>query len=209
MTSFKNTTAIMMILLTAAILVGCQGDVSDKQPYHLNPNMDYQARYDTQEPSQFWDDKRAMRQPVEGTVARGDLQEDDAFYRGKDGDEYVTELPVELTMELLERGRERFNIYCSVCHSMSAEGNGMAVQRGMLPPPNLHEDIYRARPVGQIFEVITRGSATGNMSGYADQVSTEDRWAITAYLRALQLSRQASLDMVAAEVAEEKGWKTP
>jgi hypothetical protein len=194
-------------ILAVMMLAGCQGDVSDNQPYHLNPNMDYQARYDAQEPSTFWEDGRAMRSPVEGTVARDELYEDDKFYRGKDGDAYVTELPVELTMELVERGQQRYDIYCAVCHSRTAEGNGMAVQRGMLPPPNLHEDIYRARPVGQIFEVITKGSATGNMPGYASQIPTHDRWAITAYLRALQLSRQASIEMVSAEVAKEKEWK--
>ena len=133
----------------------------------------------------------ASRPLVSHTVARGELQEDEAFYTGKIGTNLVTTLPVPATRELLERGRERFEIYCSVCHGRTGEGNGMIVQRGFPVPPSYHIDRLREAPVGHFFDVMTQGY--GIMYSYAERVKPQDRWAIAAYIRALQLSHNTKL----------------
>ena len=129
----------------------------------------------------------ASRPIVMHTVARGHLEEDDVFYRGKIGTNLVTTFPMPVTRELLERGRERYDIYCSVCHGRTGEGNGMIVQRGFPVPPSYHIERLRQAPVGHFFDVMTQGY--GIMYSYAERVKPEDRWAIAAYIRALQLSR--------------------
>ena len=133
----------------------------------------------------------ASRPIVPHTVARGQLQEDEAFYTGKLGTNLVTALPMPVTRELLERGRERFEIYCSVCHGRTGEGNGMIVQRGFPVPPSYHIDRLREAPIGHFFDVMTQGY--GIMYSYVERVKPEDRWAIAAYIRALQLSRNVKL----------------
>src|SRR4051794_19853848 len=135
----------------------------------------------------FQDNQMASRPLVQNTVARGQLNEDKIFFTGKKGTNLVTALPVALNRELLERGRERFEIYCSMCHGRTGEGNGMIVQRGFPPPPSYHIDRLREAPVGHFFDVITHGY--GIMYSYAERVDVPDRWAIAAYIRALQLSQ--------------------
>ena len=139
----------------------------------------------------------ASRPVVMHTVARGQLNEDEAFYTGKIGTNLVTTFPVPVTQELLERGRERFEIYCSVCHGRTGEGNGMIVQRGFPVPPSYHIDRLRQAPVGHFFDVMTQGY--GIMYSYAERVKPEDRWAIAAYIRALQLSHNVKLADLSAE----------
>ncbi len=134
-----------------------------------------------------------MRTPVAGTVSRGNLREDTVYYEGKDENgELVRSLPVEVNYKLLLRGQERFDIYCAVCHGPAGEGNGIVTQRGMLPPPTYHDDRMREKSDGHIFDVITNG--TGNMKSYKHQVSVADRWAIVAYVRALQRSQHAGYE---------------
>ena len=135
----------------------------------------------------FFQDNMASRPVVLHTVARGQLQEDEAFYTGKIGTNLVTTFPMPITREVLERGRERFEIYCSVCHGRTGEGNGMIVQRGFPIPPSYHIDRLRQAPIGHFFNVMTQGY--GIMYSYAERVKPEDRWAIAAYIRALQLSQ--------------------
>lgn len=139
----------------------------------------------------FQDNQMASRQLVAHTVARGHLDEDEAFYTGKIGTNLVTTFPIPITRELLERGRERYDIYCSVCHGRTGEGNGMIVQRGFPVPPSYHIDRLRQAPVGHFFDVMTQGY--GIMYSYAERVKPEDRWAIAAYIRALQLSHDMKL----------------
>jgi cytochrome c553 len=149
----------------------------------------------------FQDNQMASRQLVAHTVARGHLEEDEAFYTGKIGTNLVTTFPIPVTHELLERGRERFDIYCSVCHGRTGEGNGMIVQRGFPVPPSYHIDRLRQAPVGHFFDVMTQGY--GIMYSYAERVMPEDRWAIAAYIRALQLSQGTKLaDLPASERAK-------
>src|SRR4029077_12687893 len=127
----------------------------------------------------------------EGTVARGWLRADPRLSEGKDGPMLVTALPMPLTRDLLVRGRERFNIFCAPCHARAGGGRGMVVRRGYQPPPSLHVERLRDAPVGHFFEVSTHG--LGAMPDYAAQIPVEDRWAIAAYIKALQLSEWASL----------------
>jgi mono/diheme cytochrome c family protein len=165
-----------------------------------------QPRYEPLEASAFFSDGQSARPLVTGTIARGQLQEDDAYYRGKDDHgEEVTEIPVKLDRALLERGQERFHIYCSVCHGPGGNGDGMIVQRGFNRPPSYHSERLRAASVGHIFGVITRGF--GAMPRFAPQIEPHDRWAIIAYVRTLQRSQNATLDDVPAD--ERKQFEEP
>lgn len=139
----------------------------------------------------FRDNQMASRPLPAHTIARGQLEEDEAFYTGKIGDKLVTEFPMPITREVLLRGQERFNIYCSPCHGRTGDGNGIIPQRGFPAPPSYHIDRLRDAPVGHFFDVITHGY--GVMYSYAARVEPEDRWAIAAYIRALQLSHNAKV----------------
>jgi mono/diheme cytochrome c family protein len=158
-------------------------------------DMQDQPKYLPLQPSKFFADGRSSRPLVPGTVARGHLNDDAAYYTGKQANEPVAALPVPVTAELLQRGRERYNIYCSPCHDRVGNGEGMIVQRGYRRPPSLHIDRLRAAPVGYFFDVITNGF--GVMPRYRVQIPPADRWAIVAYVRALQLSQHATLGDVA------------
>jgi mono/diheme cytochrome c family protein len=178
--------------LTAAALfgiaifaTGCRQDMHD------------QPKYRPLAASSFFPDGRSARPMVEGTVARGYLKNDIPLYFGKaarDSKDFVTELPVKLDKALLERGQQRFNIFCSPCHGQSGDGEGMVVQRGLKHPPTYHSDRLHKQPVGYFFDVMSNGF--GVMPSYASRIPVNDRWAIVAYVRALQYSRAATLDDV-------------
>jgi hypothetical protein len=142
----------------------------------------------------FRDNEMASRPLPAHTIARGQLEEDEAFYAGKIGTNLVTTFPIPVTRELLVRGQERFDIYCAPCHGRTGDGRGMIPQRGYPVPPSYHIDRLRTAPVGHFFDVITRGY--GVMFSYASRVEPEDRWAIVAYIRALQLSHDAKISDV-------------
>jgi cytochrome c553 len=139
----------------------------------------------------FQDNNMASRPLVANTVARGHLYADEVRYKGKLGTNLVEIFPFPITREVLERGRQRYDIYCAPCHGRTGEGNGMIVQRGFPAPPSYHIDRLRTAPVGHFFDVITQGY--GVMYPYASRVETDDRWAIAAYIRALQRSHHATL----------------
>lgn len=145
----------------------------------------------------FFADGRASRDFPKGTIARGFLREDKFFYKGMEDTAFAKDFPMPVTRELLLRGQGRFNIYCTPCHDYAGTGHGMVVRRGFKQPPSYHIDRLREAPPGYFFDVITNGFAT--MSGYAAQVPPEDRWAIVAYIRALQLSQNAKLAELPAE----------
>jgi mono/diheme cytochrome c family protein len=155
-----------------------------------------QPSYRPLDKNSFFPDGASARPLVAGTVARGQLREDEVFYTGKHGGQLVAEMPLDLDRALLERGRERFTIYCSMCHGQTGYGDGMIVRRGFRRPPSFHTDRLRTAPVGHFFDVITNG--LGAMPTYNLQVEPRDRWAIAAYVRALQLSQHAELDDVPA-----------
>jgi len=150
-------------------------------------DMQVQPYYRPLSESKFFADRRSARPIIEGTVARDELDADTYFYTGKIGSAPGDYMPFPVTAEVLQRGQERYNIYCSPCHSEVGDGNGMIVQRGYLRPPSYHIDRLRKAPIGHFFDVITNGF--GAMPDYAAQVGVEDRWAIVAYVRALQLSQ--------------------
>ena len=154
-------------------------------------------RYEPMERSDFFADKRSARPLVEGTVARGMLREDEHLNTGKVGGAPATALPMAADLALLQRGRQRYGIYCTPCHGLAGRGDGMVVRRGYRKPASLHEERLRAQPVGYFYDVITNGF--GAMPDYAAQIGVRDRWAIVAYIRALQLSQHAGLQDVPAD----------
>jgi hypothetical protein len=163
-------------------------------------DMHVQPRYNPFDAADFFQDGQSARLPVAGTIPRGDLRlgPQELLYTGKVNGALADAFPFPVTREDLNRGRERFNIYCEPCHGMSGDGDGMIVQRGFRRPPSLHTDHLRAAPTGHFFDVITNGF--GVMYPYGYRIAPRDRWVIVAYIRALQLSRQASLsDVPAAE----------
>lgn len=210
MTRWPSPTAWFVVMLPL-LLCGCD-----------RLDMYDQPRYEPLEVSHFFPDKLSARQPVEGTIARGHLREDDAFFTGKADGKEVAEIPDaayravhqqnpklfaasyddtpknDLRRALLHRGRERFDIYCSVCHGRTGDGKGMIVQRGFRAPPAYTVDRLMAAPNGHLFDVATNG--IGAMAGYASRISVADRWAIVAYIRALQLSQHVSEDTIAEDL---------
>jgi mono/diheme cytochrome c family protein len=193
----KNKLFGFLMITLLLFGAGCRYDMQD------------QPRYEVYEKSDFFSDGRASRDLPEGTIARGFLREDKAFYTGKkegvtnvqaqtttdaSGNTVVTtfpdavdEFPIPVTEELINRGQERYNIYCSVCHGPTGNGDGMIVRRGYTKPPTYHDDRLRNAPVGHFYDVITNG--WGRMNGYAAQIPVADRWAIVAYIRALQIKQ--------------------
>jgi mono/diheme cytochrome c family protein len=199
-----RSTPILALCLTAT-LAACHGNRSEQPPVHLIQNMDFQARYDAQEQNDFFKDVdcaqaknhhcfgRAARLPVPGTVAVGQLHDDDEYYRGRGADGRLFDrLPagVKLTPELLARGEQRYNIYCQVCHDTTGDGKGVATRRGggiKVAPANFHDPRLTAMPLAYFVDVINNGK--GTMLPYAAQIPIEDRWAIAAWVRTLQVSR--------------------
>jgi hypothetical protein len=166
---------LSFLLLTA----GCRQDMQD------------QPKYKPLAESAFFEDQRASRPVLPGVIARGQLREDTRFYTGKEGADPITTFPLPITREVLERGRERFNIYCSPCHDRLGTGLGIVVQRGLRRPPSYHIDRLRAAADCYFYDVITNGF--GAMQDYAAQIQPRDRWAIVAYIRVLQRSQNATL----------------
>ena len=158
--------------------------------------MDSQQKYKPQSLSKFFTDGSTMRHPVEGTIARGSLNADEVYYTGKTdkSEEFVKKSPVKITAKGMERGRERFNIYCAVCHGGAGDAKSIMVEKGYIPPPSFHSDLIRNYPDGHIFNVITNG--VRNMPSYKFQIPVKDRWLIVNYLRALQRSQNADLEDV-------------
>jgi hypothetical protein len=158
--------------------------------------MHEQPRYDPYAPTDFFGDGRSERQPVDGTVARSDAVggPGEVVNTGMLNAQEVDAFPFPVTRAILDRGRERFNIFCAPCHGLSGDGDGIVVQRGFQRPPSYHIDRLRNAPVGHFFSVITNGF--GAMYPYGYRVLPNDRWAIIAYIRALQLSRQATINDV-------------
>jgi len=175
----RNLRKVLPALLALiAVTAGCRLDM------HLQPY------YRTFAKSDFFADDRSARLPVEGTVARGDLREDTYFYTGKIDGVPGDYLPFAVTQEVLDRGRERYNITCTPCHGRVGDGNGFIPTRGFRKPPSFHIDRLRKAPIGYFFDVDTNGY--GVMPDYAAQVAPRDRWCIAAYIRALQLSQNAT-----------------
>jgi mono/diheme cytochrome c family protein len=178
------------LALTAVLAAGCRQDMHDA------------PRYDPLEASDLFANGSAARPLMGGTVARGQLNEDAYLHTGKDeAGQPVTAFPFAITRADLDRGQERYDVYCAPCHSQTGDGDGMIVQRGYRQPPSLHLDRLRQAPVGYFYDVIANGF--GVMPDYRAQVPVDDRWRIVAYVRALQMSRQATVADVPADVLEQ------
>lgn len=195
-------------LFTIAV-IGLAGLASCRQDMHDQP------KYEAYEGSDFFADSQANRVEVEGTVARGFLNEDEALYGpsptagtpdSTKPKTYLSSFPFAISAKMLDRGEERYNIYCAPCHAETGVGDGMVVRRGYRKPPTLHQDRLRNQPVGYFFDVITNGF--GVMPPYADQIPVRDRWAIVAYIKALQLSQNANYTDVPAGQRAQLGQPT-
>jgi len=184
----RRRLAITVVALSSA-LAACRQDMHDA------------PRYEPLEASTFFSDGHSARTLVANTVARGQLREDEHFYTGKVGGQLATEFPMPVTTEVMARGQERFNVFCAPCHGRTGDGTGMIVQRGFRQPPSYYEDRLVNAPVGYLFDVMTVGF--GAMQDYSAQVPPADRWAIAAYIRALQFSRRGSMNDVPADRREE------
>ena len=187
----------VLVVSLIALLAGCRQDMHDQPKFRPYRGTD------------FFGDARSARPLVAGTVARGQLQEESLLAAAKSGTAFADALPMPVDAALLRRGQERYTIYCSPCHGRLGRGDGMVVRRGYRPPSSFHVDRLRAQPAGYFFDAISHGF--GAMPDYAAQIPVRDRWAIVAYVRALQLSQNVPLaDVPADERAElEKGTATP
>ena len=199
-TSYRNRAATVrerslaagFVLFALVTTAGCRQDMHD------------QPKYIPLRPSNFFGDGRSERPIIEGTVARGHLDDDMALYTGKSADgKFVDTFPFPVTKDIIQRGQQRFNIYCTPCHDRNGTGNGMVVQRGFRHPPSYHIDRLRMVPNGYIFDVITNGF--GAMPDYANQIQPADRWAVVSYVRALQLSQQGTVNDVPPEARGQLG----
>jgi len=174
-TGYRLLTAAVVLFMCAA----CRQDMHD------------QPKYTAYKPSDFFADGRSARPLIEGTIAQGHLNEDELLHTGRSGTQPAAMFPFAVDDALMRRGRERYDIFCSPCHGLTGDGDGMVVQRGYRRPPSFHVDRLREAPAGHLFDVITNGF--GAMPDYAAQIPVRDRWAIAAYMRALQLSQNAAV----------------
>lgn len=188
--------SLVLMSVVCLSLAGCRGYLTTQEPFHLNPNFDWQSKVKAQ---------TNPREIPEGTVAWGTgpiyngnhsrpdfLKEDSEYYTGKtDAGAFVNKVPVKVTPELIKRGQERFNIYCAVCHNRVGTGKSPVISRGFVPPPDFADPRLLAVPDGYIFNVASNGIR--NMPAYRKQINEADRWAIVVYLRAIQKSRTASV----------------
>lgn len=180
-----NQSAWRLIALSLIALGGCRRDMQD------------QPRYKPLRASRFFADSRSARPIPPGTIARDELNAQDVMHTGLTQGHFATQLPVQITRKVLERGQERYNIYCTPCHGFIGDGKGMVAKRGFKWPANLHTDRLRSAPPGYLFQVISNGY--GAMPAYREQIAPEDRWAILIYVRALQLSQNATLSDASSE----------
>ena len=187
------------------LLINCQGYLTEKEPIHINPNMDFQSKMEAQ--------KLSLKIPKE-TIPWGNtisdfksreqfLKKNTSLYEGKisKNGPYIKKIPLKVNKKFILRGQERFNIYCATCHDRSGTGNSMIVKRGMVQPPNLSDKRIINMADGELFSIITSGIR--NMSGYGKKIKPEDRWTIISYLRALQFARNASMTDVPVEKRKE------
>jgi mono/diheme cytochrome c family protein len=175
----RRVAAFISVAIIGVCSAGCRQDMHD------------QPKYQPLEQSSFFLDQQASRMPVAGTVARGELHDDALLYTGKVDGQDALLFPFKVDDAVMARGQQRFNIYCSPCHGRTGLGDGMVVKRGYRRPPSFADERLRQAPIGHFFDVITNGF--GAMPDYAAQVRVTDRWAIAAYVRALQLSAHATL----------------
>jgi len=196
---------VVLSWVPLAVILRARNTMSSKPRIHIIQDMDNQQKFKAQSRNRLFADRRAMRGSVEGTVPRGELNGEPAYHYGRVGEDWVESMPIPVTMQLMERGRERYDVFCAPCHGLVGAGDGMVAKRAeelqegtWTPPASFHSELVRGRPDGHLFNTITNGIR--NMPAYAPQIPVEDRWAIVAYVRALQRSQGAPLEDVPADV---------
>jgi mono/diheme cytochrome c family protein len=203
---FAAAAIVVLLTLVPLALIARSRAVTSQQPrLHFVPDMDNQPKFRAQSANPMFADGRAMRPRVPGTVSLGDRGDDAVTVTGKAGEGWVAEIPVPVTMTLLRRGQERWGVFCAPCHGLAGYGDGMVGKRAealaegtWTPPSSLHTDLVRQRPVGHLYNTIANGIRT--MPAYGPQIPVADRWAIVAFVRALQRSQSAGIDDVPAEL---------
>jgi len=199
----KPTYYLPLLLISALSIAGCRGTISEKPPVHPQQNMDFQDYYEAQEKNVFFADNRAMRDPVEGTIPRGKWKDNSELHYGKspDGD-FISKIPVNVSKAFIHRGKEQYEIFCTPCHGSTGIGNGIVVDFGLVPPTSYHIDRLREIEDGYLYNVVVNG--VRSMYGYGSQIpDVEDRWAIVAYIRALQTSQNATESDIPADKLQE------
>lgn len=189
-------------LLLALVVTGCRGHQSERTPIHPLLGMDFQEKFQAQSYNPLFEDKATMRKPDSGTVARGHLEEDSELHAGRTEEgEYVESVPIEVNREVLERGQDKYEVYCTPCHGRTGAGDGIIMREdyGYTPASSYHSDRLREVSDGYMYDVIANG--VRNMPGYGQQIPVRDRWAIVTYIRALQRSQNASADELPDDVA--------
>lgn len=197
-----------LVCVATVSIFGFRGSTSTKPPLEVFPDMDRQAKYKPQASSAFFADGRADRPLPAGVVSRSELRNDDQVYIGKDAaGAWVRGFPAALTIDarLLEKGRQQFTVYCTPCHGALGDGNGITKQYGMGATPSYHDDRLRKMAEGEIYNTITNGK--GNMLSYADKLAPQERWAVIAYVRALQRAQLGTVADVPAAYKSELGLK--
>ena len=203
--AYTAIVAAVVALVPLALIARARAVPSSRPRVHMIFDMALQPKFKPQAPDPLFADGRAMRPPVPGTVEYGSFPTDTATTTGRAADgSFLTAFPVPVTAELMRRGRERYDVFCAPCHGLAGYGDGMVAKRAdrlqegtWTPPSSYHTDLVRQRPVGHIFNTISNGIR--NMPAYGPQIGVRDRWAIVAYVRALQLSQHATLEAVPAE----------
>jgi len=198
-----------LALVPLAMIAKARTTTSARPRINIVPDMDNQPKFRAQQANPLFADGRAMRPPVAGTLARGELRDDPALFAGKTGaGEWVSAIPVPVTAQLLRRGQERYDVFCAPCHGLSGYGDGIVARRAdrlqegtWTPPSSLHTDLVRSRAEGALYNTIVNGIR--NMPAYGSQIPVADRWAIVAYVRALQRSQNARVADVPAELRSE------
>ena len=198
---------LVLCLLPPLLIAKATYTQSESPRIHPIPDMDFQPKYKPQAASPLFADGRGNRPPVPGTVADGRLREDDHYFRGMVDGQPAKDFPLRVTSALVQRGQERYNIYCATCHGLVGQGDGITSQRAFegtnpkwVKPLSLHNEFVRDQPVGKILNTITNGVRT--MPAYGPQIPVEDRWAIVLYVRALQRTQNASIDDVPEELRD-------
>jgi mono/diheme cytochrome c family protein len=190
--------AAIALMIGTALLTGCAGQTSRNSPIVIFPDMDRQGKYKPQTESPIFADGRSSRRPVEGTIAIGMLKEDDVVSTGIVNNQWIGKNPLPIDRALLETGQRRYNTYCTPCHDRTGQGRGLVGVRAMWIPTNLHEDRVKQFNDGEIFHIMTNGRRS--MPPYKYQVTETDRWAIVAYVRALQRTSAGTVEDVPQEV---------
>ncbi len=195
-----------IVPLLALLDMGCRGYTSEEPPIHLNPNMDTQRKGKAYRESDFFTDKQYMRAPIEGTIARGELKEDEHFYLGKVSGQLAQSLPQAITIDenFMKRGQHMYERTCAACHGSSGNGDGLVGRRLMVKPTSLHSDYMYGLSPGHYFDVITNGIRT--MQPYKHMISETDRWAVVTYIRSLQISQDVNGPWIERSAS---WWKQP